>query len=87
MEGNTGSSLCLKVMRHRHSALLCYMEEVQSLQVLTLLYTKDLVWGSYPMFSRQQRILKFRCHRQVWLMCPAALTGSVLVHVRSACVL
>lgn len=68
MEVDIGSSLCLKVKRHRHSALLCYMEEVQSLQVLTLLYTKDLAWGSYPMLSRQQRILKFRCSRQVQLM-------------------
>lgn len=29
---------------------------------------KGFTVGSYPMLSRQQRILKFRCSRQVQLM-------------------
>jgi len=50
------------------SSAVLHRASAESWQVLILLYTKDTVRGSQPMLSRQQRMLKFHCSRQVQLM-------------------
>lgn len=65
------------------SSALLHRGSTKSWQVLTLLYTKDLVWEPYLVLSRQQGILEFHCSRQMQLMCPAIFNR----HCTGTCVI